>query len=55
MEDVADIFNDDLSQRGVTPRFDVARVGDVELKAELAALYPEAVPVGALKSAFDYT
>ena len=54
MQDVADIFNDDLGRRGATPRLDLARVGDLELKAELATVYPEAVPVGALKSAFDY-
>lgn len=55
MQDVADIFNDDLARRGATPRFDLTRVDDLTLKAELATVYPEAIPVGALRSAFAAT
>jgi len=52
MQDVADIFDDDLARRGEALRFDVARIDDPGLKAELAVVYPEAVPLGALRSAF---
>jgi hypothetical protein len=52
MQDVTDVFNDDLARRGVTQRFDPERIDDPGLKTELATLYPEAVPVGALTSAF---
>jgi hypothetical protein len=51
MEDVAAAFNDDLARRGSRTRFDTARVDDPSMKAELAAVYPEATPVGALRSA----
>lgn len=54
MQDVADVFNDDLARRGATARFTLARVDDLGLKAELAAVYPEAVPVDALRSVFAY-
>jgi len=52
MDDVADVFNDDLARRGSSVRFDTARADDLSLKAEMAAVYPEAVPVGRLVSAF---
>ena len=52
LQDVADTFNDDLAARGATPRLDLDRLQDLTLKAELAEVYPEAVPVGALVSAF---
>ena len=52
LQDVADTFNDDLAARGATPRFDLDRLEDLTLKAELSEVYPEAVPVGALTSAF---
>jgi hypothetical protein len=52
MRDVADVFNDDLARRGATPRFDLERIDDLGLKAELATVYPEAVPAGALTSVF---
>ena len=55
MQDVADIFDDDLARRGATPRFDLTRVNDLTLKAELATVYPEAIPVGALRSALAAT
>jgi len=54
MQDVADAFNDDLARRGSPVRFDLARVDDLTLKAELADVYPEAAPVGALPSVFAY-
>jgi hypothetical protein len=52
MQDVADGFNDDLVDRGSAIRFDLARLEDPSLKAALAEVYPEAVPVGALRSVF---
>jgi len=52
MQDVADTFDDDLARRGVTLRFDLTRLDDPALREALAAVYPEAVPVGALRSAF---
>jgi hypothetical protein len=52
MQDVADIFNDDLGRRRAATRFDLERVDDLGLKAELGTVYPEATPVGALRSAF---
>ena len=53
MHDVADIFNSDLASRGTSLRFDLARIDELSLKSELAAVYPEAVPVGAHRSVFD--
>lgn len=50
LADVADAFNDDLARRGSVVRFDPARADDPSLKAEMATVYPEAVPVGALAS-----
>lgn len=52
MQDVADRFNEDLVDRGSTVRFDLALLDDPNLKAALADVYPEAVPVGALRSVF---
>ena len=52
MHDVADVFNDDLARRGSAVRFDPTRAEDLTLKAEMATVYPEAVPVGRLVSAF---
>ena len=52
MQDVADTFDDDLARRGVTLRFDLTRLDDPALREALAAVYPEALPVGALRSAF---
>jgi hypothetical protein len=51
MQDVADAFNDDLARRRSPFRFDLARIDDPSLKVELATVYPEANPVGALRSA----
>jgi hypothetical protein len=50
MDDVADTFNGDLARRGSEVRFDPARIDDPAMKAEMATVYPEAVPVGALPS-----
>jgi hypothetical protein len=52
MEDVADTFNDDLARRGASVRFDPVRADDLDLKAALAEVYPEAVPMDALLSVF---
>ncbi|HUP73486.1 MAG TPA: hypothetical protein VM282_10640 [Acidimicrobiales bacterium] len=54
MEAVAAAFNDDLAARGASVRFERTRLEDPSMKAELATVYPEAVPVGALRSAFAY-
>ena len=54
MEGVAATFNEDLVSRGSAVRFDLARLEDLSMKAELATVYPEAVPVGALRSVFAY-
>jgi hypothetical protein len=50
IQDVADAFNDDLVHKGSTVRFDPERIDDPGLKAALADVYPEATPVGALRS-----
>ena len=52
MEDVADTFNDDLAGKGSSVRFDPSLVDDPRLKAALAGVYPEATPVGAMRSVF---
>ena len=54
LQDVADTFAADLASRGSSVRFDLARIDDPALRAELATVYPEAVPVGALRSAWAY-
>ncbi len=54
MDAVAAAFNDDFASRGSSARFDLRRLEDPSMKAELATVYPEAVPVGALRSAFAY-
>jgi len=51
-DEVADTFNDDLARRGSSVRFDPNRSDDLTLKAEMASVYPEATPVGAVVSAF---
>jgi hypothetical protein len=52
MADVARTFDTDLAQRGAAVRFDLDRLDDPALKAALAEVYPEAVPIGAFASAF---
>jgi hypothetical protein len=54
MQDVADTFNDDLVRQRSSLRFDLGRVDDPTLKTELATIYREATPVGALRSALAY-
>jgi hypothetical protein len=54
LQDVADIFNDDLARRGSDIRFDLSRLDDLSHKAELATVYPEATPVDAMRSVFAY-
>jgi hypothetical protein len=53
VQDVADVFNRDLSDRAPSVRFELDRLEDPYLRADLAGVYPEAVPVGALRSVFD--
>lgn len=55
MDAVAATFNDDLASSGSSTRFDLARLEDPAMRAALEAAYPEAVPVGALRSVFAYT
>jgi hypothetical protein len=52
MQDVADAFDDDLARQGSSLRFDLTRLDDPALREDLAGVYPEAIPVGALRSAF---
>lgn len=52
MEDVARIFDQDLSEREIEFRFDLAQAGELSFQAALASHYPEPVPVGARKSIF---
>jgi hypothetical protein len=54
LQDVADAFNDDLARRDSTVRFDLERLDDLSHKAELATVYPEATPIGAMRSVFAY-
>lgn len=53
LEDVARIFNTDLTARGADLRLDLARIADPGLRDALGAYYPEAVPIGARPSTFD--
>jgi len=52
MQDVADVFNEDLAERASGVRFDLERLDDPTLRASLAHAYPEARPVDALPSVF---
>jgi len=54
LEDVASIFDRDLAARGVSLRFDPARLEEPSLRPDLAAVYPEPVPLGARPSIYDY-
>ncbi len=51
--DVARIFDEDLQTRGTGFRFDLERIDAPEFQKELAAIYPEARPTGALPSVYD--
>ena len=53
LADVARIFNEDLAKRGVELRLDADHLDDPAIAGGLAAVYPEAVPVGAGVSMFD--
>ncbi|MEE2677823.1 MAG: hypothetical protein VX546_04515 [Myxococcota bacterium] len=52
-EDVARVFNADLAARDLEVRFDLERIEDPAHTAALAAVYPEAVPIGAGVSVFE--
>jgi len=53
LEEVARIFNRDLTERGADFRFELERIEDPSLIGALAAVYPESVPVGAGVSMFE--
>ncbi len=53
LQDVADTINDDLARRDSRARLDLARLDDPAHRSDFAADYPEARPVGALRSVFD--
>ncbi len=53
LEEVARVFDADLAARGVDLRLDLERLEDPGHAADLAGVYPEAVPVGAGPSVFD--
>jgi hypothetical protein len=54
VEDVAATFERDLEARGEKLRFDLERLEDPALREALALVYPEAVPVGAGPTIYDY-
>jgi len=53
VQDVADVFNEDLERRDAGMRFHLGQLDDPSLRAVLAKVYPEARPVGALPSSFE--
>ncbi len=53
LAEVANVFDRDLAERGADFRFDLDRVEDPGLIADVTAVYPEAVPVGKARSIFD--
>ena len=53
LEDVARIFNADLRTRDEALQFDLERLEDPQFAASLAAIYPEARPMGAGRSIYD--
>ncbi len=53
LNEVVRIFNDDLKDRGANLHFGLDRIEDPTLPAELAAFYPEPVPIDAGLSIFD--
>jgi hypothetical protein len=53
LEEVARIFDADLKARGESLRFDLNRLEDAAFGATLAAIYPEATPVGAGRSIYE--
>tara|TARA_B110000444_G_C18786375_1_gene570172 strand:- start:294 stop:1115 length:822 start_codon:yes stop_codon:yes gene_type:complete len=55
MEQVVDIFNSDLEERGEIYRLSLDKIDSVEARKELSKIYPEPAPVGADPiSALDY-
>lgn len=52
-EDVVRVFDRDLAVRGEMLRFDPERLEDPAFAQALAAVCPEAVPVGAGRSMYD--
>lgn len=53
LDDVARVFDADLAARGETLRFDLERLEDPSFAERVAAVYPEARPVGAGRSIYD--
>jgi len=53
LEEVARVFDRDLAGRGERLRFDLERLEDPVFQRALAAIYPEATPVGAGPSLYD--
>jgi hypothetical protein len=53
LEEVVRVFNEDLARRGVDLRIGLEQLQDPALPGALAAVYPEAVPVGAGVSMFE--
>jgi len=53
LEDVAEIFDRDLKERGEDLRIDLGRLDEAFLQKALACVYPEALPVGAGRSIYD--
>lgn len=53
MQDVADVFDRDLKEKGLDLRIDLDRIEDPALVAAVNAVYPEAVPVGREGSVYD--
>ncbi len=54
LDDVAARFNADLVDRGIDLAFDPDRVNDPDHASEISSHYPEARPIEALPSVFDY-
>ena len=53
LEEVARVFDRDLASRGEKLRIDLERLEDPAFQEALAAVYPEARPVGAAPSIYD--
>ncbi|MEE3329781.1 MAG: hypothetical protein VX246_02835 [Myxococcota bacterium] len=52
-EDVARVFEADLAEKGSELRLDLDGLEDGDLAAAFGAMYPEAVPIDALRSLYD--
>jgi hypothetical protein len=53
LDDVVRIYNDDLAKRGEDVRLDVEKLDDAATVGAVAAVYPEAKPIGAGVSMFE--